>query len=341
MATDSVFTAAVASAHDAALRSMARHIVETTAPHPETVARSGIRQMLTAGDLLCLTGAGISTDSGIPDYRGPHGSLQRHRPMTYQEFKYDDAARRRYWARSFVGWRQIGAAEPNNGHRVLAGWQREGRLSGLVTQNVDGLHQDALGELSPGQGGLGQAAQGQVSPAVGRSDMGGAETIIPLHGDLAVVICLNCSNTEDRAGLDQRLEEANPGYVEAATAAAQEVNPDGDVTLSEEWVQRFHMVSCLVCGDLGLKPDVVYFGETIPPARKAAVADLVERSRSLLVVGSSLAVMSGYSIALQFLRAGKEVALINGGPSRADAKATYRWRSRIAPALEWLDGQLS
>lgn len=284
---------------------------DTAAPQDPDTARAGVLSLLDAGNVLCLTGAGVSTDSGIPDYRGPQGSLQRHRPMTYQEFKYDTAARRRYWARSFLGWRRMGAAEPNRSHQLLADWQRRGILSGLITQNVDGLHAAA-----------------------------GAEPMVALHGDLATVVCLNCDNREDRRALDVRLEEANPGYAEAAMDAVDQVNPDGDVTLDESWVQRFTMVTCLVCGADTLKPDVVYFGEQVPAERKAAAAQLVESASSLVVVGSSLAVMSGYSILLKMHRASRPTAVINGGPSRADTKADWRWRTRITPALEELDAAL-
>lgn len=231
--------------------------------------------------------------------------------MTYQEFKYDPAARRRYWARSFLGWRRMGAAQPNRAHRVIADWQHRGVLSGLVTQNVDGLHAAA-----------------------------GSDPMVALHGDLATVMCLNCENREDRRSLDVRLEEANPGYAEAAMEAVGQVNPDGDVSLDESWVQRFTMAPCLVCSSDRLKPDVVYFGENVPQERKAAVAELIDGASGLLVVGSSMAVMSGYSIALRMHREGRPVAVLNGGPSRADTKAAWRWRSRITPALETLDAAL-
>ncbi|WP_150461647.1 Sir2 family NAD-dependent protein deacetylase [Nesterenkonia ebinurensis] len=323
-------------AHQAALRSIARTVEETAPPQDAEAACAGILQLLRAGNVLCLTGAGISTDSGIPDYRGPAGSLTKHRPMTYQEFKYDAAARRRYWARSFVGWRHLEAAEPNRGHEILADWQQAGILSGLITQNVDGLHRAA-----------------------------GSDPVVALHGDLSEVVCLTCGNTEHRRSLDARLEEANPGYAEAAAVASlgakagnalpaerragqahaagtstENVNPDGDVTLDDSWVQRFTLVTCLVCGADTLKPDVVYFGENVPAERKAAVAELAEAASSLLVVGSSMAVMSGYSIALKMVRAAKPVAVINGGPSRVDAKADWRWRTRITLALEDLHEQI-
>lgn len=302
-------------AHQAALRSIARVVTETALPQDPERARSGILSLLQAGDVLCVTGAGVSTDSGIPDYRGPQGSLHRHRPMTYQEFQHDAAARHRYWARSFVGWRQMHGAAPNRSHELLAQWQSRGILTGLVTQNVDGLHRQAAESLAPDA------------------------DIVTLHGDLDTVVCLVCGKSEQRPSLDIRLEEANPGYAEAAWQAAENINPDGDVTLADSWVQEFVMVSCLVCGSQKLKPDVVYFGENVPAERKAAVDRLIERTSALLVVGSSMAVMSGFKIALTMHRTGKPVAVINGGPSRADAKAEWRWRTRITPALEEL-GQL-
>ncbi|EXF23969.1 NAD-dependent protein deacetylase [Nesterenkonia sp. AN1] len=309
--TPTAFTKPVENAHKAALRSIARVVKDTAEPQSEEIAREGIRRMLQSGDVLCVTGAGVSTDSGIPDYRGPQGSLHRHRPMTYQEFQHDAASRRRYWARGFVGWRQMHQAEPNHAHRLLADWQSEGLLSGLITQNVDGLHRAA-----------------------------GADPVIHLHGDMDSVICLRCDNREARSSLDTRLQEANPGYAEAAFAAAENVNPDGDVTLDQSWVERFHMVTCLVCGSEKLKPDVVYFGESVPAERKAAVEGLVAASSALLVVGSSMAVMSGFKIALTMHQSGRPIGVINGGPSRADTKADWRWRTRIAPALQTLDALL-
>ncbi len=305
------FSAPVADAHRAALRSIAR-VVEDTAPaQPPHQASAGILELLTSGDVLCVTGAGVSTASGIPDYRGPQGSLHRHRPMTYQEFQHDAAARHRYWARSFVGWRTMRHAAPNRAHELLADWQRRGILSTLITQNVDGLHRAA-----------------------------GSAPLITLHGDLDRITCLDCGTAESRTGVDQRLEEANPGYAEAAAAEAENVNPDGDVELSDTWIARFHMVPCLLCGSLRLKPDVVYFGEGVPAERKAAVQEAVDAASGLLVVGSSMAVMSGFRIALQMHRAAKPIGIINGGPSRADTKARWRWRSEITAALEELETRL-
>lgn len=297
----------IANAHRAAIRSIERIVAETAPPQDPETARDGIAAMLARGSVLALTGAGISTDSGIPDYRGPRGSLRSHRPMTYQEFRHDPAARQRYWARSFVGWRRMAVAEPNEGHRLVAALQRAGAIHGVVTQNVDGLHRRA-----------------------------GSPDVVTLHGDLDEVKCLNCGFVEPRPGLDQRLAVANPGYLERIVVDPDSVNPDGDVTLSDEQITDFTMVGCLSCGSVELKPDVVYFGENVPAERKAAVRGLEATSTGLLVIGSSLAVMSGYKLVLNAVANGRQVAIINDGPSRGDAKAHWRWRTRVAPALREL-----
>lgn len=291
-------------AHRAAIRSIERVVGENAPLQDPRVARNGIRGMLEAGSVLVLTGAGVSTDSGIPDYRGPNGSLLRHRPMTYQEFLHEPSARHRYWARSFVGWRHMAQASPNGIHRRLAHWEATGRISGIVTQNVDGLHVAA-----------------------------GSMNVIALHGDLEQISCLNCGALENRGHLDTRLQEANPGYLERIELDPSLVNPDGDVSLDDANVEQFTMVGCLVCGSPALKPNVVYFGENVPAERKARLRELEARSSSLLVIGSSLAVMSGYKLLLDARSAGKPVGLINGGPTRGDGKADYRWRSNIAEAM--------
>lgn len=295
-------------AHRAAIRSIERVVGENAPLQDSAVASAGIRRILEAGSVLVLTGAGVSTDSGIPDYRGPRGSLLRHRPMTYQEFLHEPSARHRYWARSFVGWRHIAQASPNPIHRRLARWEATGRISGIVTQNVDGLHVAA-----------------------------GSLNVIALHGDLEQISCLNCGALENRQNLDVRLHEANPGYLERIDLDPSLVNPDGDVSLDQAHVSEFRMVGCLVCNSRALKPNVVYFGENVPAERKARLKALEARSASLLVIGSSLAVMSGYKLLLDARAAGKPVGLINGGPTRGDAKADYRWRSNIAEALAILE----
>jgi len=303
--------------HQAALRSIAR-IVEDTAPlqDPETASR-GLLRMLETTTPVVITGAGVSTDSGIPDYRGPNGSLRRHRPMTYQEFRDDPAARHRYWARSFVGWRRMDEARPNEAHRILARWAAEGRIAGILTQNVDGLHAVA-----------------------GREAGMPAERLIALHGDLARIACLDCGATEERRDLDVRLESANPGFLEAVRIDPAAVNPDGDVTLDQHWVDAFTMVGCLRCGSRALKPDVVYFGENVPVARKQAAEAMADAGGSVLAVGTSLAVMSGFRFVLRAGRAGHDVGVITLGPTRADTKARWRWRAPVADALRHLDASL-
>ena len=295
----------IASVHRAAIRSIQRVVSENATPHDEQYASEGIAKLLKTGKVLVLTGAGVSTESGIPDYRGPGGSLYDHRPMTYQEFRYDDAARQRYWARSYVGWRRMRRAEPNRAHYALAELEQLGAVSGVITQNVDGLHARA-----------------------------GSSRLLALHGDLSRIVCLDCGQDESRESLDARLDAANPGYLARLEDEDLRVNPDGDVELDERYIRDFQMVPCLGCGSTRLKPDVVYFGESVPAERKARKDAMLAECSALLVVGSSVAVMSSYKIVLEALRAGKPVAVINGGPGRADAKATYLWRSGVGEALE-------
>lgn len=295
-------------AHRSAIRSIERVVGESAPLQDAQIASQGIRSMLERGSVLVLTGAGVSTDSGIPDYRGPQGSLHRHRPMTYQEFLHEPAARHRYWARSFVGWRHMINVSPNPIHHRLAAWEAQSKISGIVTQNVDGLHVAA-----------------------------GSRKVIALHGDMEHIACLNCGALETRASLDTRLLDANPGYLERVNLDPSLINPDGDVTLDQVHVDEFTMVGCLVCGSPALKPSVVYFGENVPAERKERLKELEAASSALLVIGSSLAVMSGYKLVLDARSAGKRVGLINGGPTRGDAKADFRWRTNISPALEELD----
>lgn len=295
----------IAATHAAALRSIARVVEDEGLVQDASVASEGITKMLRIGSVLVLTGAGVSTDSGIPDYRGPNGSLRRHRPMTYQEFKYDAGARHRYWARSYVGWRQMKLAAPNVVHFALAELEETGAISGIITQNVDGLHHAA-----------------------------GSQNVVTLHGDLSKIECLDCSFIEDRTSLDDRLENANPGYLERLNDQELQVNPDGDVDLSDAFIADFQMVGCLRCGSEKLKPNVVYFGESVPAERKETMRQMLADARSLLIVGSSVAVMSGYKLVLDALRSGKPVGIINAGPTRADHKATYVWRTDARSALE-------
>ena len=263
-------------------------------------------ELVGAGDVLVLSGAGLSTESGIPDYRGPSGAARPATPMTYQAFTGSPAARRRYWARSHLGWRVIARAEPNAGHRAVARLQSAGLLTGVVTQNVDGLHTAA-----------------------------GAGGVVELHGNLDRVICLDCRRVSPRAELDRRLRAVNRAW----RARVLGVNPDGDVTLDEEDLLAFRPVDCSECGGV-LKPDVVFFGETVPADRVAHCFELVERSRSLLVLGSSLTVMSGYRFVLRAAKLGIPVAIVNAGPTRGDEKAAVRVDAQLGQVLPALVDQL-
>lgn len=261
---------------------------------------------LSAGGVLVLSGAGISTESGIPDYRGEGGSLSRHTPMTYQDFTASAQARRRYWARSHLGWRTFGRARPNAGHRAVAAFGRHGLLSGVITQNVDGLHQAA-----------------------------GSEDVVELHGSLDRVGCLSCGDSIPRRELARRLEEANPGFDPVAAG----INPDGDADLTDEQVVDFCVVPCAICGGI-LKPDVVFFGETVPPRRVEHCRELVDEATSLLVLGSSLTVMSGLRFVRQAALAGKPVLIVNRDATRGDRHALTRIALPLGTALTTVAGEL-
>ena len=254
------------------------------------------------GGVAVLSGAGISTESGIPDYRGPTGAARPSSPMTYQVFTGDPAARRRYWARSHLGWGVIARARPNDGHRAVAALQAAGVVDGVVTQNVDGLHTAA-----------------------------GSPGVVELHGNLDRVVCLTCGDLSARSFLAERLREANPDWDAEATG----INPDGDVSLPDEALDGFRVVPCVVCGGV-LKPDVVFFGETVPPERVAASFSLVQRSRVLLVLGSSLKVMSGHRFVLRAAKLGIPVAIVNQGETRGDPHASLKLELPLGTALQEL-----
>jgi NAD-dependent SIR2 family protein deacetylase len=267
-----------------------------------------LADLVADGGVVVLSGAGLSTDSGIPDYRGATGSLRRHTPMTYQTFTGDPRGRHRYWARSFVGWRQIRRARPNDGHRAVGELQAAGLLGGVITQNVDGLHQ-----------------------------AGGAREVVELHGGLDRTVCLNCGDVADRAELDERLRAANPHF----GPRTDEINPDGDAELPDEVLDGFVMVGCRACGDGPLKPDVVFFGETVPRDRVERCFDLVQDADTLLVLGSSLTVMSGYRFVLRAAKLGITVAIVNVGPTRGDAKADVRVDAPLGVVLPALAARVA
>ncbi len=265
-----------------------------------------LADLVAAGDVVVLSGAGLSTESGIPDYRGPSGAARPSTPMTYQAFTGSAAARRRYWARSHLGWRVIARAEPNAGHVAVARLQEAGLLSGVITQNVDGLH-----------------------------TAGGARDVVELHGNLDRVVCLSCGRRSPRGDLDRRLRAVNRAW----RARVLAVNPDGDVDLPEQDLDAFRTVDCDVCGGV-LKPDVVFFGETVPPDRVAACFAMVDAARALVVLGSSLTVMSGYRFVLHAAKLGTPVAIVNAGPTRGDEKATVRVDAPLGVVLPALVDRL-
>lgn len=273
---------------------------------PGTTDLAPVADALSTGGVLVLSGAGISTESGIPDYRGEGGSLSRHTPMTYQDFTGGARARRRYWARSHLGLRTFGRARPNAGHRTVAAFARHGLLSGVITQNVDGLHQSA-----------------------------GSEGVVELHGSLDRVVCLGCGAVSPRRELARRLEEANAGFAPVAAG----INPDGDADLTDEQVGDFRVVPCTVCGGI-LKPDVVFFGEAVPPRRVEHCRELVREATSLLVLGSSLTVMSGLRFVRQAAKAGKPVLIVNLDPTRGDQHAVTRVALPLGTALTAVADQL-
>ena len=256
-----------------------------------------------SGNMLVLSGAGLSTESGIPDYRGPTGLARRATPMTYQTFTASAAARRRYWARSHLGWRHIARAAPNDGHRAVAELGRCGRLAGIITQNVDGLHQAA-----------------------------GASEVIELHGSLHRVICLSCGQRTARADLHRRLAAANPDWDPESTAS---INPDGDAVLADDATESFRVADCVACRGV-LKPDVVFFGENVPRPRAEACYATVERASSVVVLGSSLTVMSGFRYVRHAAKLGLPVMIVNQGPTRGDTYATATLDAPLGQVLNAL-----
>jgi NAD-dependent SIR2 family protein deacetylase len=254
-----------------------------------TIACTAVAELLRSRSWVALTGAGMSTDSGIPDYRGP--TSVRATPMQYSEFVGSAEAQRRYWARSYLGWRRIGRAEPNPGHRALADLEAAG-LAGVITQNVDGLHSAA-----------------------------GSSRVINLHGDIATVVCLECGDHSPRSELQRRLTSANPELEQPLVLQNAELRPDGDA-VARDW-QQFRVVGCVQCGGR-LKPDVVFFGESVPKSRVEAAYALMERAEILVVLGSSLTVMSGFRFVRHNAKLQRLVVIINRGMTRGDELATVK-----------------
>ena len=269
---------------------------------PELVA------VLAGRRVAVLTGAGISTDSGIPDYRGPDSPPAN--PMTIRQFTSSHAFRQRYWARNHLGWRHMAQTLPNAGHRALAQLERAGVVTGVITQNVDLLHTKA-----------------------------GSRNVINLHGTYAQVVCLDCGHTMLRAALAEELEAANPGFAERAERLGGiAVAPDADATVTD--TESFRFIDCPSCAGM-LKPDIVYFGESVHKDVVAQAYSLVDDSDALLVAGSSLTVFSGYRFVRHAAARGMPIAIVNRGTTRGDDLATVKVDSGCSPMLALLADELS
>ncbi|HEY0198277.1 MAG TPA: NAD-dependent protein deacetylase [Rhodanobacter sp.] len=271
-----------------------------TVPSAESAALSGF--VAAHQRLFVITGAGCSTDSGIPDYRDTNGDWKRVQPVTYQAFVGNPLTRQRYWARSLIGWRSFGQARPNAAHRALVRLEQSGKLALLLTQNVDGLHEAA-----------------------------GSRHVIDLHGRLDQVRCLACELRLPRDDFQAQLASLNPGWAELHAADA----PDGDADLEAGDFSQFKVPACPRCGGM-LKPDVVFFGENVPRARVTAAMQALEEADAVLVVGSSLMVFSGYRFVHAAAQAGKPIAAVNMGRTRADALLSLKIEQPCAQALAFL-----
>jgi NAD-dependent deacetylase sirtuin 4 len=277
---------------------------------PLLVANTALDRLLDLArgrPLVALTGAGVSTESGIPDYRSPEALERPRKPIHGPDFIRSPTVRQRYWARAYVGWTRFRRAEPGPSHRALASLEASGALSGIVTQNVDRLHQSA-----------------------------GSRNVIELHGALAEVVCLQCGALEDRDALQERLHAMNPTLDARVTTFA----PDGDAELRSEFVEEFQLVACLHCGGV-LKPRVVFFGENVARPIVDAAYALVESAGLLLVAGTSLAVFSGYRFLVRAADRDMPIAIINRGPVRGEQRATLKIEAATAEVLAALARSLS
>jgi len=252
--------------------------------------------------LFVLTGAGCSTDSGIPDYRDADGEWKRAQPVQFRSFMEEPLTRQRYWARSMVGWRRFGRAKPNDAHRALAVLERRGHVRLLVTQNVDRLHQAA-----------------------------GSAAVVDLHGRLDTVRCMDCERRLPREDLQRQFLERNPDWVDLDARDA----PDGDADLHGLDFGTFDVPGCGECGGV-LKPDVVFYGESVPTDRVTTAMQGVTEADAMLVVGTSLMVFSGYRFAREAAAAGKPIATVNLGRTRADDLVSLKVRQPCAQALAFL-----
>jgi NAD-dependent SIR2 family protein deacetylase len=276
--------------------------VTACAESPELIA------LLADRRFAVLTGAGVSTDSGIPDYRGPDSPPSN--PMTIRQFTSDPVFRQRYWARNHVGWRHMDDTQPNAGHRAVAELERNGVVNGVITQNVDLLHTKA-----------------------------GSRDVINLHGTYAQVICLSCGQSRSRAALAKDLDALNPGFTEQVEAVSGlAVAPDADAVVTD--TASFRYLDCASCGGM-LKPDIVYFGENVPKAVVERSFSLIDAADALLVAGSSLTVFSGYRFVRHAAAVGIPVAIVNRGPTRGDDLATVKVDGGCSELLTLLSDELA
>lgn len=259
--------------------------------------------MLTGHTIAVLTGAGVSTDSGIPDYRG--AGTKHTTPMSFAQFAESAQNRRRYWAGSHLGWRRFISVEPNLGHHALARLENAGTVNGIVTQNVDGLHRRA-----------------------------GSARVIELHGTMNNVLCLDCDQMFAREAIARRLADANPWL---ATPDNVALRPDGDA--DPDRLADFTVPPCSSCGGI-LKPDVVFFGELVPRGRFQAAFDIVRHAEALLIAGSSLAVNSGIRLLERAVRRDKPVVIVNRGTTKGDRRATVRLEGGTSEILTALAERL-
>lgn len=275
----------------------------STHPFPSDCA--SLLELLDTRSAVVLTGAGCSTDSGIPDYRGPDGRLRKRTPMRYQEFVRSPTARARYWLRSAVGWPRFRRARPNGVHGALAGLESAGVVRCVLTQNVDELHQAA-----------------------------GSRRVLDLHGALSRVRCLECRATATRDSVQERLQALNPGLQDLLDQGGEgTVRPDGDVDLPAGLERDLRVPACTGCGGV-LKPDVVFFGENVPAQRVERAWSLYREAGILLVLGSSLTVYSGRRFVLQAAAEGKPVAIVNRGATRGDEHAAVKVDGAVGPVME-------
>lgn len=266
----------------------------------------GFAARIGSGGVVALTGAGVSTDSGIPDYRDDDGSWKHKRPLDFKDFIASEAVRRRYWARSVVGYERLRAAAPNAAHLALTEFQSRGLCSHIITQNVDGLHQRA-----------------------------GSRSVTDLHGRMDRVVCLDCAARYPRDEIQQELVVANPGWRETRGADT----PDGDAELGSVDYDAFQLVACPRCRGM-LKPDVVFFGEHVDASRVVECQRAVDAAGCLLIVGTSLMVFSGYRFARQAQRRGVPLLIINRGRTRADDAATLKLSGNAGALLSGLLARL-